>query len=249
MIEVILFIAGILSGFINSIAAGGALLAFPAMLLAGLAPLTAAITGFVMVAAGQISATLSTRNDLKQIPLRYIGLLIPYLAGGLIGVLILNSTSSDTFNKIVPFILFVAVFVFIFQPYLQKHIHRPAHMRKQFSDALVWAGVFIVAIYAGYFGIGAGLMVLTLIGFSRIKNLYQMIALKNLIVTGLALSASIFFAFQDKIAWKEAAILAAGSMIGGFIGAKFTHRISERSIRIMVSMIGVALVAYAFIKF
>lgn len=245
----ILFIAGIFSGVINSIAAGGALVAFPAMLFVGLSPLSATITGYLTIWVGQLSALATNHKDLLALPRRYLILLVPVMLGGAIGIFSLNHTTDDTFNNIVPWLLLFTVFLFIAQPYLQPHVHQPAHMRRQYSTIAIWTGVFVVSVYAGYFALGAGLMLLTLFGFSRIKTIHQMVALKNLASVALTLTATIFFATQDKIVWKYGLVLAAGSLLGGHIGARYMHRISTRTIRLTVSVIGVIVVIAAFMKF
>lgn len=245
----ILFIAGVFTGLINSIAAGGALVAFPALLFAGLSPLSATITGYLTIWVGQLSALATNHKDLLALPRRYLALLVPVMIGGVVGILSLNHTSDDTFNDIVPWLLLFTVVLFITQPYLQSHIHRPVHMRRQYSTIAIWLSVFAVSVYAGYFALGAGLMLLTLFGFSRIKTMHQMIALKNLASLTLTLTATIFFATQDKIVWKYGLVLAVGSLLGGHIGARYMHKISTSTIRLMVSVIGITVVIAAFMKF
>lgn len=249
MVTIILLLAGFLAGAVNSIAGGGALLAFPALLYAGLTPLSANITGNLVVWPGSLGAVKGNRKDLKKLPKKYFTLLVPCIAGGFIGILALNSTSGETFNAIVPWLVTTTVAIFILQPYLQKHIKRPAHMRPQVSLAIVWLGVFAVCIYAGYFGLGAGLILLTLFGFTSIKTIYQMIGLKNLSVFCVTIMGTLFFATSDHMAWKHGLTMAAGSILGGYTGARFAHKISAHSIRLLVGSVGIAVAVVAFIKF
>lgn len=244
-----LLLAGFLSGIVNSIAAGGALIAFPAMLIAGLSPLSAAITGYLMVWVGQVSALAASFDDAKAIPVKYLKLLIPCLVGAVIGISLLSSTSTETFNQIVPWLLFFTVAVFILQPYLQKHIHRPTHLRPRISEVAVWLAVLTVSIYGGYFGIGAGLMLLALFGFSKIKSIYQMIALKNMAGFIITLAATVVFALQDKIVWKYGIVLAIGSIAGGYLGAKVARKVSPSTVHWLVSGVGAVVVTIAFLEF
>ncbi len=245
----ILLATGFLSGAINSIAGGGALLAFPALLYAGLPPLSANITGNLVVWPGSLSAVEGNRKDLRKLPRKYFSLLIPCFLGGMVGILTLNSTSSDTFNAIVPWLILFTVLVFTFQPELQKHIKKPAHMRPRVSLGIVWFGAFLVCIYAGFFGRGAGLILLTLFGFTSIKTIYQMIGLKNLVGFIVTFSACLFFLGSEHMVWKYGLIMAAGSITGGYFGARFAHKISPHTIRIFVSTVGLIVAAVAFVKF
>jgi len=249
MITVVLLIVGFFAGAINSIAGGGALLAFPALLYAGLSPLSASITGFLVVWPGSLSAAVGNKKDLKKLPRKYFTLLIPCLIGGIIGMFALKATPSTTFDSVVPWLVLFTVTVFIFQPELQKHIKRPAHLRPQISLAIVWLGVLLVSIYAGYFGLGAGLILLTLFGFTSIKSIYQMIGLKNLAGFLITFSATIFFATSEHMIYKYGLPMAVGSIAGGYLGARFSHRISQHAVRILVSSIGIILVVVAFTKF
>ena len=219
------------------------------MLLAGLSPLSAVITSYMVVLAGHSAALITSHKDIRALPKNNLRLLIPCIAGSVIGILALNSTSNETFNVIVPWLLLFTVAIFIFQPYLQLHVHRPAHMRPRVSAAIVFTAIFIASIYAGFFGLGAGLLLLTLFGFTRIKNIYQMIGLKNLAGFLIVLLATIVFAASGKIIWEYGLILAAGSIIGGYTGAKFAHCISPQIVRIMVGIIGIVVVIAAFLKF
>lgn len=248
MVTFILFLAGFFAGAVNSIASGGALLAFPALLYSGLSPISAAITGYLVVWPGSLSASFKSKKDLKKLPGKYLSLLIPGLAGGFTGILALSRTPSETFNDIIPWLIFATVAIFIFQPSLQKHIKRPAHLRPTVSTALVWAGVYLVCVYAGYFALGAGLILLTLLGFTRIKNIHQMIGLKNLIVFGVTFFAALFFAASEHMAWKQGLIMAAGSVAGGYIGAHFAHDFSKRAIRLLITCLGIIVACVAFIK-
>jgi len=249
MIIAILLGTGFLSGAINSIAGGGALLAFPALLYAGLPPLSANITGNLVVWPGSLSAVEGNRKDLRKLPRKYFSLLIPCFLGGMVGILTLSSTSSNTFNIIVPWLILFTVLVFILQPELQKHIKKPAHMRPHVSLGIVWLGAFLVCIYAGFFGLGAGLILLTLFGFTSIKTIYQMIGLKNLVGFIVTFSACLFFLSSDHMVWKYGLIMAIGSIAGGYFGSRFARRVSPQTIRLFVSTVGIIVATVAFIKF
>lgn len=250
MLEItVLIIAGFLSGAINSIAGGGALLAFPALLYAGLSPISATITGTLIVWPGNLSAAYANRKHIKKLPKKYFTLLIPCFVGGLSGILILKSIPSSTFNAILPWLILITVVIFILQPYMHSHTLRPPHMRPILSLAIVWLGVFLVSVYAGYFGLGAGLILLTLFGFTRIKTIYQMIGLKNLAGAIVTFTATILFATSDYIVWKDGLVMAGAAIFGGIVGTRFSHKIPVKFVRLIVAVVGIIVASVAFAKF
>lgn len=249
MTGIILFVAGFLSGIINSVAAGGALITFPAMLFAGLSPLTATITTNLTVLFGHLSTSLANRKDIYSIPRPYLNVLLPGFCGGVIGIYLLNSTSSSTFSSIVPWLLLFTVIVFVAQPFMHEFLRKPAHMRPILSIAILWLSIFFASIYAGYFSVGSGLVLLALLGFTRLKNIHQIIGLKNLVGLTIAFWAILLFAANGKLDWQIGIILAAGSLAGGIVGAKISHLLSARLIRVVVTAIGAIVVVAAFLRF
>jgi len=127
--DVILFLVGIAVGGMNAIAGGGMLIGFPALLAVGMPALAANITSNIIVVPGQLASVYGYRRYLRQVPRRYLWLLLPCAAGAAIGAEILRHTSSSSFQNLVPGLIFFAVVLFAFQPVLHFHLHRHMHSR------------------------------------------------------------------------------------------------------------------------
>lgn len=249
MTEILLLVAGFVCGVVNSVAGGGVLVVFPALLMAGVSPLSANITSNLITFPGTSSAAYASKKDLSKIPKKYFMLLIPSFLGGLIGLTLLNKTSNEIFNTIVPWLILTAVFLFAFQPQLHRHLHRPPHLR--FGSPLVLVGIalFFASIYAGYFGAGFGFLMMALLGFTNIHGIFKITALKNLTAAMLGLLGTIYFSYHGGIAWKYGLIAALGSVFGGYFGAKFFHKVSPHTVRAVVSSVGIIVAIVAFINF
>lgn len=241
-----LFLAGLVVGGMNAIAGGGMLIGFPALLAAGLPALPANVTSNIVVMPGGLMAAYGYRKFLRKLKARYLVLLIPCLLGGTIGAIILRNTSNTKFQQLVPGLVLFAVVLFAFQPFI--HLQLRKHMRGKIKGLrpllVISLALFPVAIYGGYFGAGFGFIMLAFLGFTKLHEIHQMNGLKNL--AGVCVSsASLACLFNTHlINWHFGLVMAAGSMTGGYFGAKFTQKISTHAIRIIVILIGLVTVTY-----
>lgn len=241
MTDSILFIAGILAGIVNAIAGGGVLFVFGAFLYAGLSPLTAAMSTSVTTWPGALTAVYGYKKDIRKVKKKYFLLVVPAILGASLGSWLLVKTPGATFESIVPWLVLASVALFAFQPQLHRHIHKPAHLRIKSPFIGLLGLLLLTALYGGYFGAGFGFIVLALLGFTHLKNVYQINGMKNLIAACISLSCMSIFALFGDIAWNYVLIPTIGAIIGGFIGAKLAHHLSPHITRVVVIGIGVVL--------
>jgi uncharacterized membrane protein YfcA len=246
MIELSLFLAGILAGITNAVAGGGVLFVFPVLLLAGLNPQSAAMTSTFAGWPGALTAIYGYRKDLRKARRFYFWLLIPCIIGAGIGSILLVHTPSSTFEVIVPWLVLASVALFAFQPQLHRHIHRPAHMRSTSPFFLLVCILFPTSIYAGYFGAGFGFIVLAVLSFTKLKNVYQINGMKNMIGAAISITCVIVFVLKGGIAWEFAPFPFMGSLIGGFVGTRLAHHLSPHTTRAAVVSSGVVIVSALF---
>lgn len=244
--EIAVFLVGIIVGSMNAIAGGGMLIGFPVLLAAGLSPLTANVTGNIVILPGQMTSAFGYRKYLRKLSRRYVLLLIPCVIGAAIGALVLRHTSSETFSKLVPVLIFMAVLLFAVQPFLHFHLRKHMAKQKKSNRTLFLIGLALLptAAYGGYFGPGFGFIMLAFLSFAKLKDIHQMNGLKNLAGVSIATVAIICLFSTHLIDWRLGLAMGAGNAVGGYSGARLSQRFSSHAIRIVVIIIGFTAAGY-----
>jgi uncharacterized membrane protein YfcA len=241
-------IAGIsfIGGGVNSIAGGGTLLTFPALLGLGIPGIVANATSTVALWPGSFGSMMGYRKELMGARHWAIRLAVPSILGGLLGAFLLMATSEKGFKELVPFLVLGATLLFAIQkPAAQALARRAARLgvdnvRPIHPGIGMLAMQFVVAIYGGYFGAGAGILMLAAFGFMGFTNIHQMNGLKNF--NGIFFNGVAAFAFAMKglVNWPIALIMAVGSAIGGFAMAGMAQKVPQSWVRNAVTFIGLA---------
>ena len=249
-----------IAGAINSVAGGGTLLTFPALIAAGQASNIANATSTVALWPGQLSSLWGYKNEIREnktllIPLSLIG-----LAGGIIGAQLLLRTPRGVFDHLVPFLVLTSTVLFMIQePLSHRQKARLAQSTETGANAEtpaaplrlgVGAALFLfgVALYGGYFGAGIGILVLAALGFIGLTNIHQMNGIKAFFTLGINGIAAFSFAVGGIIDWKIAGLMAVGSLFGGWAGAGIAQRIGQKNVRRLVIGIGLVLTVSFFYK-
>jgi uncharacterized protein len=234
------------AGFVNAIAGGGTLLTFPALIAAGLSPLSANATSTVALLPGALSSMLGYRGELAGVR-RWAALFsAPSLVGGGIGAFLLLHTSSADFDLIVPWLVLGATALFLLQRPLLRLVRGTATADPD-DDALslrrpsfgLLAGQLLVGVYGGYFGAGIGILMLAALGFMGFTNIHRMNGLKNWGGFCINLVAAAGFAASGIVRWPVAFGMAIGSIVGGYIGARAAQRVPQKVVRTSVAAVGV----------
>lgn len=247
----ILFCTGIVVGNMNAIAGGGGLVGFPVLLAVSLPALTADATGFVAVLPGQIASAFGYRKYLAKVPKIYLLLLIPCALGAAFGSYLLRHTSFKHFESVVPLLILLAVIIFALQPLL--HFHFIRHLRARHKSllklGLLGLALFIMTIYGGYFGAGLGFALLALIGFTPMHEIHTMNGMKNVAGAVVVLVAIIGVHSAHIIHWHYGLTVAAGNLLGGYMGARIAQKVPSHAIRITVIGIGLSTAAYLAMRY
>jgi uncharacterized membrane protein YfcA len=246
--DLFLFGVGLVTGGMNAIAGGGMLIGFPAMLAIGMPALVANVTANIVVLPGQLASAYGYRDYLRKVPKYYAWLLVPCLIGGAIGAQILRHTSSAQFQELVPGLVLFAVVLFALQPFLHFHLHKHMHasMRKksQLTILLIGLALLPTAAYGGYFGAGLGFIMLAFLGFTKLSDVHQMNAMKNVGAAAITTMSIICLFSTHLIDWPHGLSMAAGSTIGGYYGAVLAQKIPSHVVRIVVIAIGLTAAVY-----
>ena len=241
----ILAVAGLAAGVVNTMAGGGTFLTFPALVLTGVPPVMANATSTVAVFPGYLAGALGFRAELRTLAraqlLRLTGIA---LAGGLVGSLLLLVSSNEAFSAIVPFLLFLATLAFLYGNVLRDWAARRA--RSVTPEGA--AGLFLVCLYGGYFNGGLGIVLLALFALWGWTDIHLMNGVKMAMSFALSAISVVTFAVAGLVAWPQALVMMIFAVIGGYAGAWVARAVSPRVVRGVVVVIGFGMSAVFFVR-
>jgi uncharacterized membrane protein YfcA len=236
----VVFAAGIWAGTINTVVGSGTLVTFPVLLLFGYPPLTANVSNNVGLLAGNASGIYGYRTEIRE----HLGLvlrLIPASGAGLAGALLLFALPADTVGAIVPVLISIGLLMVVVGPTLQRRTaarRGPDGHRHQLALVLP---VFALGIYGGYFGAAQGVLLVGLLGLMLSIDLQSVNAIKNVLAGAVNAVAAITFiaVAREHIDWRVVGVIAVGSMIGGFLGARLGRRLPPPALRAAILAVGI----------
>ncbi len=235
---VLIVLAGVGAGIFNGVAGGGSLISFPVLLGLGYPALTANITNTIGIWPGYVASAAGYRREIGDQAPRLARLTPVALAGGVGGALLLLTTPSATFDRVVPWLVLGAAALFATQPALRRALDRGAvHPRTR--PVLLVGGVFATSVYGGYFGAAMGVMFLAVLGLAlplSIAHTSGLRAVLSMVVNGVA---AVVFLVHGGLAWEAVGLLAAGSLLGGYAGARLALALPAPALRAVVVVIGV----------
>ncbi|MGC1406861.1 MAG: sulfite exporter TauE/SafE family protein [Candidatus Dormiibacterota bacterium] len=235
---VVLLLAGVLAGVVGSAGGITSLISYPALVLVGIPALPATVTNSVALVACWPGSALSSRPELRgQLP--WLRSWIPVVAAGsTVGAALLLSTPPGLFARVVPFLVALAALALLFQPKLSDWQQGQVIPGNQF---LLPFGLFSLSAYNGYFGAGAGVMILGLLLVLVNQQFAQANALKNMLVGAASVVAAVAFVFFGPVKWTAVAPLSIGLFIGSTIGPLLARRIPGNWLRVVVALTGLGL--------
>ena len=243
----VILAAGVAAGAINSIAGGGTLISFPALMWIGRDPIVANATNAVALWPGSLSAAYGYRRELSTIRRWLLVLIVPSLIGGAFGSWLLLRTPSSTFEKLVPFLILGATILLALQEIITRHLPAPTrHTRGHMAGIFVFQ--LLVATYGGYFGAGMGILMLAALGLLGLTDLHQMNGLKNVLAVAINGIAAIYFSLANAVAWNDVLVMTTGSIVGGYVGARVARRLGRRFVRAAVVVIGLFMTIVLFLE-
>ncbi|MEW6210228.1 MAG: sulfite exporter TauE/SafE family protein [Acidobacteriota bacterium] len=246
----IAFGAAVIAGMMNSVAGGGTLVSFPALVWLGRDPIIANATNAVALWPGSLAGMIGFRRELEGSRKWMLILLAPSIAGGLAGAILLLLTPSPVFASIVPFLILFATALFAAGDAISKKIGNNSEASDPSRNWWTGAAVFqfFVAVYGGYFGAGMGILMLAALKLLGLADIHRMNGLKNLFAFSINGVASVYFVWSGKINWADAVVMAAGAIIGGYGGASLARKLGRQFVRRTVIFIGFAMAASLLVK-
>lgn len=247
--ELMLLVAGLIAGALNTLAGGGSFVAFPALLAAGVTPVIANATNTFAAMPGYISGAAGFREEL----IRHRAKLVPYTAiallFGYVGAELLLHVSNEAFNQIVPWLMLLAVLLFAFGNQLNRLIAaRAGHLRgaKLTGTILLLALLAALCVYGGFFNAGLGIMLLAYLALAGMTDIHSMNALKLWISSVVAVIAVARFAVSGSIDWYHGTITLVGVVAGAYAAARLAHLVPRQLLRTLVIVYSAALTVWFF---
>ncbi len=249
--DVVIALAAFAAGAINSIAGGGTLISFPALVWIGVNPVMANATNSFALWPGSFAAMIGFRRELAKIRRWLLLLMIPAFAGGGAGAVLLMHTSTKTFTRLVPFLILGATLLLALQEVISRLMRTVTEVNENPSAGwvvFVFIFQFLVGVYGGYFGGGIGILMLAALGLIGLTDMHEMNGLKNLLAICINGVAALYFAFGGAVLWRDGLIMAVTAIVGGYLGARVAQRLGRTFVRRAVVVIGLVMGVAMFFK-
>lgn len=232
-----IFVAGLAAGTINTIVGSGTLVTFPTLLAVGYPPVLANVSNTVGLVPGTLSGAIGYRRELVGQRDRLLRLGVASLLGGVAGAGLLLSLPAKAFDAIVPVLIGVGCVLVLAQPWISKRVRPPEHAPAH-GSAVVWVLVFLAGVYGGYFGAAQGVLLIAILGLGLAESMQRINAAKNILSLLVNFVAAVVFTAVTDVAWAAAAVIAAGSIVGGQLGATVGRKLPAPVFRGIVAVVG-----------
>jgi uncharacterized membrane protein YfcA len=246
-----LIVAAFLAGLLNAVAGGGSFLLFPALLgMKTMLPIQANATNTVALWPGQLTSVAAYRDDIRKNLRLALPMGVAGLIGGTAGALVLLNTPQMTFLHLVPWLLLISASIFAFTGPVSRWLERrkgdlagAPHPPRRLP---VFLATMAVCFYIGYFGAGAGFLLITVLSLFGYRDLHEINALKVVSTTLANGIAFILFVANGQVLWRYCLLAMVTCAIGGYSSARWARRIPQPVLRGLVIGIGLFMAAWFF---
>ena len=234
---IVLLVAGIGGGIAGTMASVASVVSYPALLALGLPPLAANVTNTMALVFCVPGAMLGSRSELSGQRARVLRFGAVLAAGGALGACALLLAPPGAFALVVPVLIGLAAVVVLLQPRLRALSPRPGAERSRARLAVM----FGVAVYIGYFGAAGGVLLLAALAATLSESLIRINAIKNVVAGAANLVAALLFTLYAPVDWAFVPPLAAGFLLGGYVGPRLARHLPAAALRVVVALAGLAL--------
>ncbi|MBP2321606.1 putative membrane protein YfcA [Kibdelosporangium banguiense] len=238
-------LAGMCAGAINTVVGSGTLITFPVLLAVGYPPVVANASNSIGLVPGGVAGAIGYRKELVGQRPRLIRLGVCSLIGGAGGALLLLVLPPGVFKAVVPVLIVIALILVVAQPWLSRKL--TSMERHEHGGASAMAATFGAGVYGGYFGAAQGVLLVGMLGVLMDERLQRLNALKNVLTAGVNLVAGVIFVLIADVDWWVVLLIAAGSTVGGILGAKIGRRLPPAVLRGVIVVVGLVAVVMLLI--
>ena len=235
---VALAFAGLGAGTINTLVGSGTLITFPVLLAFGYQPRTANVSNTVGLVPGSVSGAIGYRRELAGQRQRALRLAPASILGSLTGAALLLILPASAFKDIVPVFIGLALVLTALQPRISRALARREVVLHAHGGTVTLVALYLLGIYGGYFGAAQGVIMMAILGVTLPETLQRTNAIKNVLSGAVNGAAGVFFIFAAHVDWGPAGVLAASSIVGGQLGARYGRRLPETGLRMVIIAVG-----------
>lgn len=239
--QLVVLLAGVGAGIMTSTVGVASLLSFPVLLAVGLPPVVANASNTVGLTPGGVSGSVGYRAELREHPAVAAMVVTTCAVGAVLGAVLLLALPADVFAGVAPWLILVTCLVVGVQPWLTRWLRgrHEEHVDRTDASRLTVFLSLLVGVYGGYFGAGSGVMMMAVLGLGLDLEFRIVNALKTLAVLASNVVATVIFLVYADLDWRTVVLLAAGSVVGGYVGAHLGRRLPPAVLRTVIVVVGV----------
>jgi uncharacterized membrane protein YfcA len=237
-----LMATGLGAGVLTSTVGVASLLSFPVLIALGIPPVVANASNTVGLIPAGLGGSVGYRRELREQPAVTLAVVLTAAIGAVGGAVLLLALPSSVFESIVPWLILFTCLLVGAQPWISRWLRSRRHPsddqpRTALSPATtIFAG--LTGVYGGYFGAGAGVMMMAVLSLGLDLELRIVNALKTLALLAANVVAGLIFVFVADLDYTAVGLLAAGSIIGGYAGSHLGRILPPTLLRILVVLAG-----------
>jgi uncharacterized membrane protein YfcA len=235
---------GLGAGILTSTVGVASLLSFPVLVALGLPPVIANASNTVGLVPAGLSGSFGYREELREHPQVATRVIATCAAGAVVGAVLLLGLDPGVFEAVVPWLILLTCLLVGAQPWITRWLkrhhdeaHPPAPRESMSRPTAVFAA--LTGVYGGYFGAGSGVMMVAVLGLGLDLPLRVVNALKTLAVLSANVVAGLIFVVVADLDWVVVSLLALGSVVGGYVGARIGRRLPPTLFRVLVVTAGI----------
>ncbi|SIQ94895.1 sulfite exporter TauE/SafE family protein [Halanaerobium kushneri] len=243
---IVILLAGISAGFINTMAGGGSLITLPLLIFLGLPAAVANGTNRLALLVENLTAV--TNFKVKGYFDYQFGLLLalPAVIGSLIGAQIAVSISEQLFNQLLAVIMFFMLILILWNPAKKMKSSEKIFSRKRkLISALVF---FLIGIYGGFMQAGVGIIIIAALSLLTNFSLVKINSLKVFVVAMYIFTSLSIFIFNSKVDWIIAILLALGNGTGSWLASTLAVEKGEKLVKLILTITVFLMAGYLFYR-
>jgi len=230
-------LAGIGAGIANGIAGGGTFITFPTLLATRAPALTANVTTTVGVVPSSLGNIHEFRYQLRGHRDLIRSLISSCVLGTVLGCVLLLLGSPHLFALVVPWLIGSGTVLFALAPVITKRLAHVDHAHPARRWGL-FIGIFVVAIYGGYFGAGMGILLWAVMALSLPFEIQELQGLRGVLSLIINFIAAAIFVLRGHLIVDAVYMFLVGTLVGGWLGAVLIHRLSPKVVRGVIIAVG-----------